>query len=70
MRRAVVAAIRDGRHVRFRWGLTPGRTYATEIDRQGAGAVTITALSPRSTLRVTSDDEIYVAPGAPASARG
>lgn len=67
-RRALVRAIHDGRRVRFRWGLTAGRGYETEITRAG-NRVTITALSPRSTLRI-SGDEIYVAPGKPATKRG
>jgi hypothetical protein len=68
VRRALVRAIDDGDRVRFRWGLTAGRGYETEITRTGA-RVTITALSPRSTLRL-SRGEIYVAPGRPAKKRG
>lgn len=67
-RRALVKAIDDGHRVRFRWGLTAGRGYQTEITRAG-NRVTITALSPRSTLRI-SGDEIDVAPGTPATNRG
>lgn len=62
-RRAVVRAIDDGHRVRFRWGLTSGSGYETEITRAG-NRVIITALSPRSTLRI-SGGEIYVAPGGP-----
>jgi hypothetical protein len=62
-RRAMVRAINDGRRVRFRWGLTSGRRYETQIVNDER-RVTITALSPKSTLRI-SDGEIYVAPGGP-----
>jgi hypothetical protein len=69
MRRAIASAIQDGRRVRFRWGLTAARTFATEINSDGAGAVTITALSPRSSLRVDRGNEVYVAPAGPAATR-
>ena len=59
-RLALVKAIDDGHRVRFRWGLTAGRGYQTEITRAG-NRVTITALSPRSSLQI-SGGEIYVAP--------
>jgi hypothetical protein len=61
-RRALVKAVNDGHRVRFRWGLKAGAGYKTEIKRTG-NRVTITALSPRSSLR-TSAGEIYVAPTA------
>jgi hypothetical protein len=64
-RRAIVDALRDGRRVRFRWGLTDARGFESEVRTRG-NIVTITALSPRSTLRVSGDD-IDVAP---AIARG
>ncbi len=67
-RRALVKAIGDGRRVRFRWGLTAGRGYETQITCVG-NRVTITALSPRSTLRI-SGGEVYVAPGKPAKKHG
>jgi len=67
-RRALVKAIADGRRVRFRWGLTAARGYETEITRT-ASRVTITALSPRSTLRI-SGDEIHVAAGKAAKKHG
>lgn len=59
-RRALVKAVNDGHRVRFRWGLKAGSGYKTEITRAG-NRVTITALSPRSSLRI-SGGEIYVAP--------
>jgi hypothetical protein len=62
-RRAIVTAINKGQQVRFRWGLKAGPGYDAKIHR-GPSSVTITALSPRSTLRI-SGDEIYVAPGGP-----
>ena len=63
-RRAMVTAINKGQQVRFRWGLKAGPGFDATI-RRGASSVTITALSPRSTLRISGDDEIYVAPGGP-----
>jgi hypothetical protein len=66
-RRALVAAINDGRRVQFRWGLTMGRGCETKITRT-ANRVTITALSPRNTLRIAGK-EIHVAPSAPATKR-
>jgi hypothetical protein len=59
-RRAMVKAMRDGNRLRFRWGLTSGRSYETEIKTVGS-RTTITALSPRSTLHI-SRGEIQVAP--------
>jgi hypothetical protein len=59
-RRAMVKAMRDGKRLRFRWGLTTGRGYETEIRTVGA-RTTITALSPRSSLHISSG-EIHVAP--------
>ena len=53
-------AMRDGNRLRFRWGLTSGRSYETEIKTVGS-RTTITALSPRSTLHI-SRGEIQVAP--------
>jgi hypothetical protein len=63
-RKAMVTAINKGHQVRFRWGLKSGPGYDTNIHR-GVSSVTITALSPRSSLRV-SGNEIHVAPGGPA----
>lgn len=60
-RRAVVSAVDEGRSVRFRWGLTDARTCQTEITNERGGRVVITALSPRSTLRVRNGG-ISVAP--------
>jgi hypothetical protein len=62
-RRAVVSAINAGRGVRFRWGLTESGRFETEIATAGRGPITITARSPRSTLRVRGD-EVEVAPSA------
>jgi hypothetical protein len=59
-RRAMVRAMRDGKRLRFRWGLTAGRGYETEITTAGT-RTTITALSPRSTLHVSAG-EVHVAP--------
>jgi hypothetical protein len=70
MRRTLVAAIRDGRRVRFAWGLTPVAGFKTEISDTGAGAVVITALTPRSSLRAHQDGNIDVVPRkAPAARR-
>jgi hypothetical protein len=66
-RRAMAKAIDDGHRLQFRWGLTAGKGYETEITHAG-NRVTITALSPRSTLRV-SDNDIDVAPRQPARKR-
>ncbi len=60
-RRAVVQAIAEGRRLRFRWGLKSEAGYALVITRTKP-EVTITALSPRSSLRI-SGSQIYVAPG-------
>ncbi|MDP9236547.1 MAG: hypothetical protein M3P30_03960 [Chloroflexota bacterium] len=62
VRRALAKAIRDGRTVRFRWGLTAATGCDVDIHNTGTGAVTITALSPRSTLRVNPRHGILVAP--------
>lgn len=59
-RRAIVGAMRHGRRLQFRWGLTDADTYETAIVTRGS-RVTITALSPRSSLRIRGD-EIEVAP--------
>ncbi|MEX0749743.1 MAG: hypothetical protein WD359_02960 [Dehalococcoidia bacterium] len=59
-RRAVVKAMRDGKRLRFRWGLTAGRGYETEIRTVGS-LTTITALSPRHTLHI-GGGEVHVAP--------
>lgn len=59
-RRALVSAVNNGHGVRFRWGLKAGRGYKTEITRVG-NRVIITALSPRSSLKI-SGGEVYVAP--------
>jgi hypothetical protein len=63
MRKVLVAAITDGRRVRFAWGLTPADGFKTEITDTGSGAVTITALTPRSSLRAHPDGNIDVMPG-------
>jgi hypothetical protein len=63
-RKAMITAINKGHQIRFRWGLKAGPGYDAKIHR-GPSSVTITALSPRSTLRI-SGEEIYVAPGGPA----
>jgi hypothetical protein len=61
-RLTIANAIRDGRAVRIRWGLTAATGYEVDIHDTGTGAVTVTALSPRSTLRVHPRDGILVAP--------
>jgi hypothetical protein len=68
MRRAVIAALDEGRRVRFRWGLTGARGHGVQIDDDGAGPITITALSPRSSLRVERD-EVHVSPAVPAATK-
>jgi len=60
VRRAMLKAMRDGKRVRFRWGLTTASRYETEITTAG-NRTTITALSPRSTLHI-SGGEVHVAP--------
>jgi hypothetical protein len=62
-RKAMVRAINDGKRLHFRWGLTASGSYETEVTTS-RGRVTITALSPRSTLRV-SGDEVYAGPVRP-----
>jgi hypothetical protein len=62
MRRAVASAVRDGRKVRIRWGLTTASSYETQIRRTDSGLVTITALSPRRSLRVSGSRGILVGP--------
>lgn len=61
-RRAIVKAVDAGRSVRFTWGLTESTECETMIDASGTGAVTIRALSPRSSLRIYDEDKINVAP--------
>jgi hypothetical protein len=51
-RQAVVQAVRSGRTVRVRWGLTDGVACKIDVSPGNTGPVTITALSPRSSLRV------------------
>ncbi len=62
IRRALVSAISESRPVRFAWGLTPAPRHSTEIDDARRGAVTITALTPRSFLRAHSDGSVDVVP--------
>jgi hypothetical protein len=59
-RKAIIAAINAGKPVRFRWGLKSGAGSDAKISKSGP-IVTITALSPRSTLRI-SKGEIFVDP--------
>jgi hypothetical protein len=59
-RRAIIGAINAGKPVRFRWGLKSGAGCDAQISKRGP-VVTITALSPRSTLRI-SKGEIFVDP--------
>jgi hypothetical protein len=68
-RKAIVAAFNSGRPLRFRWGLKSGAGYDAVISDQDH-QITITALSPRSTLRVRNDNEIYVAPAIPKRGEG
>jgi hypothetical protein len=59
-RKAIIGAINAGKPVRFRWGLKSGAGSDAKISKRGP-IVTITALSPRSTLRI-SKGEIFVDP--------
>jgi hypothetical protein len=61
VRRALVKALKEGQRVQFAWGLTDGDDLRTEIRTTG-GTVTVSALSPRSSLRVYDDDQVNVAP--------
>jgi hypothetical protein len=63
-RKAIVRAFHSGKRLRFRWGLKSGQGFDAVI-RDEPDQITITALSPRSTLRVAKGGEIYVAPGYP-----
>jgi hypothetical protein len=69
MRRALVIGIRDHRRIRFAWGLTPEAGFQTEIRHTGAGALTITALTPRSSLRAHEDGNVDVVPRKQPAAR-
>jgi hypothetical protein len=66
IRRALVIGIRDHRRIRFVWGLTPAAGFQTEIRKTGTGAgtgrLTITALTPRSSLRAHDDGNVDVVP--------
>jgi hypothetical protein len=59
----IVWAIKRGGKVKFRWGLKVGAGYDAKFKREGDN-VTITALSPRSSLKI-SGGEIYAAPAKP-----
>ena len=68
IRRALVTGIRDHRRIRFVWGLTPAAGFQTEIRKTstgtgtGTGKLTITALTPRSSLRAHHDGNVDVVP--------
>lgn len=62
MRRIVLRAIKNGQRLRFRWGLTDARSFEWRKTTSNAGTVTITLLSPRSSLRVGGDQQIFAAP--------
>jgi hypothetical protein len=62
MRRAVAKAIREGRRVRFHWGLTSETGFRTQIHDTGTGIVKITALTPRSALRSHADGSVDAMP--------
>jgi len=62
MRCALLIGIRDHRRVRFVWGLTAAPGFHTEIHDTGAGTVTITALTPRASLRAHADGNVDVVP--------
>ena len=62
IRVAVAHAIREGRRVRFRWGLTPESGFRTEIHDSGSGTLTITTLTPRSALRTHADGSVEAMP--------
>jgi len=62
IRVAVARAIREGRRVRFRWGLTPESGFRTEIHDSGSGTLTITTLTPRSALRTHADGSVEAMP--------
>jgi hypothetical protein len=62
-RKQIVWAINKGGSVQIRWGLKAGAGYDAKFKRSGKN-VTITALSPRSSLHI-SGGEVYVAPAAP-----
>jgi hypothetical protein len=68
-RRAIIKAFNSGRRLRFRWGLKSGAGYDAVVSDE-EHQITITALSPRSTLRVTKQNQIYVAPGIPKRGQG
>jgi hypothetical protein len=61
VRRALVKALAEGHRVRFAWGLTDADHLQTEIRTSGR-TVTVSALSPRSSLRVYDEDQVNVAP--------
>lgn len=69
VRKALVAAGRHGHRVRFTWGLTAAPACETTIDASPKGAVTITALSPRSRLRIYAGTHVNVAPVSLAAGR-
>ena len=64
LRQALVEAVDESRIVRFRWFLTDAPNYQTRIEYE-SGTVTITALSPRSTLTIFNGDRIAVGPVPP-----
>jgi hypothetical protein len=64
-RKQIIWAINKGGSVQIRWGLKSGAGYDAKFKRSGNN-VTITALSPRSSLKI-SGGEIYVAPARPPS---
>ena len=68
IRLAILRAIRDRRRVRFVWGLTPERSFTTEISRKRTGTLTITTLTPRASLRAHEDGTIEVVPARMAAA--
>jgi hypothetical protein len=61
-RQAIVKAFRNDRRLHVRWGLTDARSFEVDIDDKGSGTITITARSPRASLRVSPSKGILVAP--------
>jgi hypothetical protein len=51
--------------VHVRWGLTDARACESEVDDSAERSVTITALSPRSSLHVRTGNDIAAAPAVP-----
>lgn len=70
VRLALVDAVRDGRPIRFRWGLTAASEFETFIDDPGYGPITFTARTPQAQLSVYDGDQVNVPPVEPDAARG